>query len=183
MVGLKKAKNRKVKNFSLGMKQRLGIAIALLGDPELLLLDEPINGLDPEGIKEIRDVIVKLNKEKDITILISSHLLDELSKVVTRYGIINNGEIIEEIDAKELKNKCRNKLVIECDNPTKAKEILSNTIDEKHLTINKNNLEVLSNIEDAAKINTILVNKGISISALYQNFDSLEEYFMKRIGG
>ena len=103
LVGLSDTGKRKTKDFSLGMRQRLGIAIALLGDPEFLLLDEPVNGLDPEGIKDIRDVILKLNKEKNITFLISSHLLDELSKVVTRYGIIDNGVLIEEIDAKKLK--------------------------------------------------------------------------------
>ena len=110
MVGLGDTGKKKAKDFSLGMRQRLGIAIALLGDPELLLLDEPINGLDPEGIKDIRDLILKLNKEKGITFLISSHLLDELGKIVTKYGIINNGEMIEEIDAEELREKCKQKL-------------------------------------------------------------------------
>ena len=182
LVKLDKVGKRKVKDFSLGMRQRLGIAIALLGEPEFLMLDEPINGLDPEGIKEIRDVILKLNKEKNITFLISSHLLDELSKVVTRYGIINKGELIEEIDAKELRNKCKKKLVIECVNPEKAKKMLSKEINEKNLVIKNNVLEVLSNVEDSAKINKKLIKEGIDVSAIYPNFDSLEEYFMKRIG-
>ena len=182
LVGLSNTGKRKVKNFSLGMKQRLGIAIALLGEPEFLLLDEPINGLDPEGIKEIRDVILKLNKEKNITFLISSHLLDELSKIVTRYGIINKGELIEEIEAKELKNRCKNKIIIECVDPIKAKKLLAKDINEKSLIIKNNKLEVHSNIEDSAKINTKLVKAGIDVSAIYPNFDSLEEYFMKRIG-
>ena len=183
IVGLEKARNKKVKNFSLGMKQRLGIAIALLGEPELLLLDEPINGLDPEGIKEIRDVIIKLNKEKNITFLISSHLLDELSKIVTRYGIIDNGVLIEEIEASELKNKCKNKLIIECDDLGKAKSILSKKYKENELKIEKDKLEIHSHLEDAASINKELVESGISVSSLYPNYDSLEEYFMKRIGG
>ena len=183
IVGLGKTGNRKVKNFSLGMKQRLGIAVALLGDPELLLLDEPINGLDPEGIKEIRDVIVRLNKEKHITILISSHLLDELAKVVTRYGIINNGVLIEEIEAKELKEKCKNKLIIESDNPRKAQEILTKIVPAKSISINSNLLEISSDIEKAADMNKELVNKGIAVSAIYINSDSLEEYFMRKIGG
>ncbi|MBR3161602.1 MAG: ATP-binding cassette domain-containing protein [Bacilli bacterium] len=182
LVGLGNTGKRKVKDFSLGMKQRLGIAVALLGKPEFLLLDEPINGLDPEGIKEIRDVIIKLNKEKNITFLISSHLLDELSKIVTRYGIINKGELIEEIDAKELKNKCKNKIVIECNDNVKAKKILAKDISEKNLIIRGNKIEVHSNIEDSAKINTKLVKAGIDVSAIYPNFDSLEEYFMRRIG-
>jgi ABC-2 type transport system ATP-binding protein len=165
------------------MRQRLGIAIALLGEPEFLLLDEPINGLDPEGIKEIRDVIVKLNKEKKITFLISSHLLDELSKVVTRYGIIDNGTLIEELDAKDLKEKCKNKLVIEVNDIMKAKTLIAKKFDIKNIVEKVNSLEILSDIEKAAEINTYLVKEGLSVSAIYPNFDSLEEYFMKRIGG
>lgn len=183
LVGLGKTGKRKVKNFSLGMKQRLGIAIALLGEPEFLMLDEPINGLDPEGIKEIRDVILKLNKEKKITFLISSHILDELSKIVTRYGIINNGVLIEEISAKELKDKCRNKLVIECDNLEKAKKIVEKSIDKKDVTINQNKLEISSHLEESASLNKKLVDAGISVTGLYSKFDSLEEYFMRKIGG
>ena len=183
LVGLAKAAKKKVKNFSLGMRQRLGIAVALLGEPEFLLLDEPINGLDPEGIKEIRDVILKLNKEKGITFLISSHLLDELSKVVTRYGIINNGVLVEEIDAKELKDKCRNKLVVECNEIEKAKKIIGKVIkNDKDIVINKNRIEVHSHINESAAINKKLVESGILVDAIYPNYDSLEEYFMKRIG-
>ena len=182
LVNLKKAGNRKVKDYSLGMRQRLGIAVALLKDPELLLLDEPINGLDPEGIKEVRDVIVKLNKEKNITFLISSHLLDELSKVVTRYGIINEGELIEEIEAQELKDKCRNKMVFEVDNVEKALPILKRRVSEEDITIVKKSIEVRSQIKDAGLINKELVEAGVLVSALYTNFDSLEDYFMKRIG-
>lgn len=183
LVGLANTGKRKAKDFSLGMKQRLGIAIALLGDPEFLLLDEPINGLDPEGIKDIRDVILKLNKEKNITFLISSHLLDELSKIATRFGIINNGVLIEEIEAKELKSKCKNKLIIECDNPTKAKDVLSKAVKKEDLVINNNNIEIHSHLEKSADYNKKLVDAGVSVAALYTSFDSLEEYFMKRIGG
>ena len=183
IVNLDNTGKKKVKNFSLGMKQRLGIAIALLGEPNFLLLDEPINGLDPEGIKEIRDIIIKLNKEKNITFLISSHLLDELSKVVTRYGIIDNGVLIEEIDAKELKEKCKNKLVIEVDNTTKAEKIISKSIPKEDITVKKNSIEINTHLKESAKLNKELVEAGISVSAIYPNFDSLEEYFMKRIGG
>lgn len=182
-VGLTNTGKKKARDFSLGMKQRLGIAIALLGDPELLLLDEPINGLDPEGIKEIRDLIVKLNKEKNITILISSHLLDELSKVVTRYGIINNGQMIEEISAKELHEKCKQKLTIEVDNVEKAKKVLSKIVKEEDIkAISDYEIEITGEIQKASKINSELVKGGIEVSAIYPNADSLEEYFMKRIG-
>ena len=182
MVGLGNTGKRKAKDFSLGMRQRLGIAIALLGDPELLILDEPINGLDPEGIKEIRDVIVKLNKEKNITFLISSHLLDELSKIVTKYGIINKGELIEEISAKELNEKCKNRLIIEVDDTEQALTKLVNIIPKEDIKVNNNSIEINSHIKESANINKLLVESGIMVNAIYPNLDSLEEYFMKRIG-
>lgn len=182
LVGLDNTGKRKAKDFSLGMRQRLGIAIALLGDPELLLLDEPINGLDPEGIKEVRDVILKLNKEKKITFLISSHLLDELSKVVTRYGIINNGILLEEIEANELKEKCKNKLIIEVDDTEKAKKIILKKVTLEDIIINGNNIEINSHLNDASIINKELVLGGVMVNSICPNFDSLEDYFMKRIG-
>lgn len=182
MVGLSNTGKRKAKDFSLGMRQRLGIAVALLGEPELLILDEPINGLDPEGIKEIRDVIVRLNEEKNITFLISSHLLDELSKIVTKYGIINNGELVEEITSKELKEKCKNKLVVEVDDASKAKKIIEKMISKEDISINENVIEINSHINDASKINKLLVESGINVNAIYPNLGSLEEYFIKRIG-
>ena len=182
MVGLDNTGKRKAKDFSLGMRQRLGIAIALLGEPELLILDEPINGLDPEGIKEIRDVIVKLNKEKNITFLISSHLLDELSKIVTKYGIINNGELIEEISAKGLNEKCKNKLIIEVDDTKHALNKLVSIIPKEDIKVNNNSIEINSHIKESANINKLLVESGIMVNAIYPNLDSLEEYFMKRIG-
>ena len=182
MVGLGDTGKKKAKDFSLGMRQRLGIAIALLGDPELLLLDEPINGLDPEGIKDIRDLILKLNKEKGITFLISSHLLDELGKIVTKYGIINNGEMIEEIDAEELREKCKQKLTIEVDDTDKAMKIASKIVKEENLSANKHIITVDGEISKAAELNTALVKGGIAVKSIYPNSDSLEEYFMKRIG-
>ena len=181
IVGLNNTKT-KVKDFSLGMKQRLGIGIALLNDPEMLLLDEPINGLDPEGIKDIRNIILKLNKEKNITFLISSHLLDELSKIATKYGIINEGILIEEIEVKDLKEKCKKKLIIEVNDAIKAKKVLVKQIPEKNINIIKNKIEINSNINDSYKINELLLKSGVQVKFIYLNYDSLEEYFMKRIG-
>ena len=106
LVGLDHTGKKKCRNFSLGMKQRLAIAIALIGDPELLILDEPTNGLDPEGMKEVRDLILKLNQERGITVLVSSHILGELSKFATRYGIIHDGKLIEEFTEEDLWRRC-----------------------------------------------------------------------------
>ena len=181
-VNLDKTGKKKAKDFSLGMRQRLGIAIALLGDPEFLLLDEPINGLDPAGIKEIRDVILKLNKELGITFLISSHLLDELAKVVTKYGIINNGVLLEEVSAKELINNCKNKLIIKTDDNEKAKELIKSEFDIKKIDSIKDKLVLYSNLESSALINKYLVKKGILVSEIYTEVDSLEEYFIRKIG-
>ena len=113
LVGLENTGRKKAKNFSLGMRQRLGIAVALAGNPDFLVLDEPVNGLDPQGIIEIRELILKLNREKQITVLISSHILDELSKLATHYGFIDGGHMIKEISAVELENVCRKCMRIE----------------------------------------------------------------------
>lgn len=107
LVGLEGTGRKKARNFSLGMRQRLGIAIALAGDPDFLVLDEPVNGLDPQGIIEMRELILKLNREQQITVLISSHILDELSKLATHYGFIDNGRMIKEMSAEELETACR----------------------------------------------------------------------------
>ena len=181
-VNLHKTGKKKAKDFSLGMRQRLGIAIALLGEPEFLVLDEPINGLDPKGIKEIRDVILKLNKEKGITFLISSHLLDELAKVVTRYGIIDNGVLLEEISAEELIENCKNKLIIKTNNNEKAKKLIVNEYSVKDIEINDNTLVLYSNLDNSAEINKLLIDKGIKVSEIYTKVDSLEEYFIRKIG-
>ncbi|MDE6030142.1 MAG: ATP-binding cassette domain-containing protein, partial [Oscillospiraceae bacterium] len=107
LVGLENTGKKKARNFSLGMKQRLGIAIALAGDPDFLVLDEPVNGLDPQGIIEIRELILKLNRERQITVLISSHILEELSKLATHFGFIDGGHMLKEISAEELEKACR----------------------------------------------------------------------------
>ncbi len=181
-VGLGKTGKKKAKDFSLGMKQRLGIAIALLGDPELLLLDEPINGLDPAGIKDIRDLILKLNTEKHITILISSHILDELSKIVTRYGIINSGVMVEEIEAAELEEKCKKKLIIEVDDVERATQILSKMLNPNEISVNRKRIQIESHIEEASEINENLVKGNVKVFSLYAQHDDLEEYFMKKVG-
>lgn len=182
LVGLDKVGNKKVGKFSLGMKQRLGIAIALLGDPEFLILDEPVNGLDPTGIKEIRDVILRLNREKGITFLISSHLLDELAKIVTTYGIINDGKLIEQISAAELEQRCRHQLRIIVDDPKKAYALLSCLTGAGSIKLDGNTLYLYTLIDRSADINRLLVRHGIKVSQIDIQSDRLEEYFLERLG-
>lgn len=181
-VGLSEYKHKKVKDFSLGMKQRLGIAIAMIGEPELIILDEPINGLDPAGIKEVRDLILKLNKEKKITFLISSHLLDELSKIATKYGIIDCGVLIEEISREELAEKCGRKIVVEVDDTKKSLEILETMISKDCISIEDNKISVYSDVDLAGEINNKLVKNDILVTMLYKQVQSLEQYFMEKVG-
>ena len=181
LVGLSKTEKKKVKNFSPGMKQRLGIAIALVGNPDFLILDEPINGLDPKGIIEIRELILKLNKEKGITFLISSHYLDELSKIATYYGFIDNGKIIKEISSKELEHNCKTRTEIKVNN---IKECV------KYLEECKYSYEVISNelINIYNKINVseiaiALSKRNCIINEFKEIEESLENYYMNLIGG
>lgn len=182
LVGLKNVGKKKVGKFSLGMKQRLAIGIALLGHPEFLVLDEPVNGLDPAGIKEIRDVILRLNREKGVTFLISSHLLDELSKIVTTYGIIKDGVLIEQISAEELEGRCRHHLKITVDNVQKALSLLACITDRNTIKVEGNSLYLYSLIDKSDRINRLLVRHGVRVSELKIQTASLEEYFLERMG-
>ncbi len=182
LVGLANTGNKKAGEFSLGMRQRLGIAIALLGNPELLILDEPINGLDPAGIKEVRDIILKINKERGVTFLISSHLLDELSKIVTRYGIINNGNLVEEISVAELEARCKQFIKIEVNNTAKAKELLKTNLGINDVEVIGKCLNVYSHFDKVSDMNEVLVTNGIKVSELTSSKVGFEEYFIERIG-
>lgn len=181
-VGLNGVGNKKVGQFSLGMKQRLGIAIALLGNPEVLILDEPVNGLDPAGIKEVRDLLLKLNKEKNVTIMISSHLLDELAKITTKYGIINNGVLVEEIDAQKLMERCKNNIVISCDRLQEAKELLESELKLTNISIVNDKLHIVDEIESTDEINTLLVKNDFKVYEITINKNSFEDYFIERLG-
>lgn len=181
-VGLNGVGNKKVGQFSLGMKQRLGIAIALLGNPEVLILDEPVNGLDPAGIKEVRDLLLKLNKEKNVTIMISSHLLDELAKITTKYGIINNGVLVEEIDAQKLMERCKNNIVISCDRLQEAKELLESELKLTNISIVNDKLHIVDEIESTDEINTLLVKNDFKVHEITINKNSFEDYFTERLG-
>lgn len=182
LIGLSDTGNKKAGRFSLGMKQRLGIGIALLGNPELLVLDEPINGLDPAGIKEIRDLIMKLNKERGVTILISSHILDELAKITTTYGIINDGRLIEEVSAEQLEESCKKNLTITVSDVDKSIELLKANDLLGDYEVKENSLILYSHFENAGLINTTLVTSGITVSELANKEVSLEDYFIERLG-
>lgn len=182
-VGLGETGDKKAGSFSLGMKQRLGIAIALLGNPEFVVLDEPVNGLDPAGMKDVRDLIVRLNKEKGVTFMISSHLLDELSKMVNKYAILNDGRLVEEITVEELEQRCRHKLIITVDDPQRATDILATTVPREDLVCADDKLIVTSHTEQSGRINRLLVEGGLTVSELQIKSDGIEQYFVQRIGG
>lgn len=178
------AKSKKVvKKFSLGMKQRLGIALALLGNPDLLILDEPINGLDPEGIREVREIIQYLNDTKKMTIIISSHILGELSKIATKYGIIRDGHVVEEITAKELDKRCRNYLSLKVNQAEKAIPLLEKNLNIKDYTVHENNeIWIYDNVK-SSDVSMQLAQNGVEVNQIYYQKQDLESYFLKKCGG
>lgn len=182
-VGLHHTGQKKARDFSLGMKQRLMIAIALLGDPELLVLDEPMNGLDPAGIKEVRDLLVKLNRERNLTIVISSHILEELSKIATRYGIIHNGKLVDEFSAKELDERCRKNLRITVSDPDAAAAVLRDRVTDNIELAPNGSILLYDHLWQAGEINRLLMNSDIEVTALVPGEEELEDYFMNLIGG
>lgn len=182
-VGLEEVGKKKTKHFSLGMKQRLGIALALVGNPDLLVLDEPINGLDPQGIVEIRDTILRLNKEGNMTILISSHILEELSKIATDYGIIHNGTLLQEITREELMERCSERIEITLDEPKRAVPILDSMGFTKYRVIDKERINVFERLEDSGKVNMELNKAGILVKEIFITNEELEDYYLNLTGG
>lgn len=181
LVRLSDTGKKKAGNFSLGMRQRLGIAIALAGDPDFLVLDEPVNGLDPQGIIEMRELILKLNRERRITFLISSHILDELSRLATHYGFIDRGHMVKEISAEALELVCRNAIHIEVDDTAKLAAVL----EEKGLSYT-----VLSGTEadiygkiGVTELVTLLAERGCMVASMQERDESLESYYIRLVGG
>ena len=179
LVGLSDTGRKKAKDFSLGMKQRLGLAMALAGNPDLIILDEPVNGLDPEGIIDIRETILRLNRERQITFVISSHILDELSKVATDYGFIDDGHIVEEISSEDISRKCRRSYTFETD----AADVLAGILEQQKLEygIEDNKVIIYGDI-DITSVTGALINAGGSITGAYQTNESLESYYLNLIG-
>lgn len=181
LVGLENTGKKKAKNFSLGMRQRLGIAVALAGEPDFLVLDEPINGLDPQGIIEIRELILKLNRTRQITVLISSHILDELAKLATHYGFINNGRMVKEISAQALEEACRKCTRLQVTDT----RILSYVLDDLAMDyeiISDESANVFGQI-NISKLVQALAEKNCEVISVTERDESLESYYVNLIGG
>lgn len=184
LVGLELTGRKKAKNFSLGMKQRLGIAIALLNEPEFLILDEPINGLDPTGVVEIRNLLQKLNQEEGMTILISSHNLPELYQVATRYIIIDKGKVIQNIDHQELEKQSRQYLQVQCSDSKKLQNFIAENFSREQYQIESDESVRIFDTEDRdAEISQQITNAGLVLITFVRKEETLEQYFLKLIGG
>lgn len=183
LVGLQDT-GKKARNFSLGMKQRLGLAIALMGDPELLILDEPTNGLDPGGIVQLRELVKKLNHELGLTILISSHILSELHQMATKYGIIHRGRLLEQITHEQLNEKCKQHLRIRVDDPSKAATVLEMELGtQDYEVLQDGTIKLYSLYQDVRRVSMALTSSGLVIEYFAPGGDDLESYFTKRVGG
>lgn len=180
-VGLADTGKKKVKDFSLGMRQRLGIAIALCGDPDFLILDEPINGLDPQGIVEVRELILKLNRERKITVLISSHILDELSKLATHYGFIDKGTIVKEMSAEQLEEACRKCVRV---NFTDAKAFarVMVRLGMEYKMIDDNTADIFEK-PNVTELVHELDKEDCILNSLHEHDETLESFFISLVGG
>ena len=182
-VGLAKSAKKKAKNLSLGMKQRLGLAIAMLGNPELLVLDEPINGLDPEGIVQLRQVIEYLHSEKGVTFFMSSHILGELSKIATHYGIIKDGELVEQMSAEELAGKRKDYMHVNVNDANGAIITLKEQLDIPEFEIASDNELHSFGYSDTKAINRLLALNNYEVEEIFLHQQDLEEYFVDLMGG
>lgn len=181
LVGLENTGKKKAKNFSLGMRQRLGIAIALTGDPDFLVLDEPVNGLDPQGIIEMRELILKLNRERQITVLISSHILDELSRLATHYGFIDGGHMVKEISAKELEAVCRKCSRFEVSD-IKALVRVLDSMKIEYNVLSDTKADVFAKV-NISKLTLALAKENCEVLSMRECDESLESYYVNLIGG
>lgn len=181
LVGLSGTGKKKARNFSLGMRQRLGIAVALCGSPDFLLLDEPINGLDPQGIIEIRELILELNRERGITVLISSHILDELSRLATHYGFIDNGRLVKEISAEELEKECRKAARVSVSN-TRALALTLDALGLEYRILDDKTADIFGEIS-ITKLTDALKSSDCELFSVNEHDESLEAYFINLVGG
>ena len=181
LVGLEDTGKKKVKNFSLGMRQRLGIAVALASNPDFLVLDEPVNGLDPQGIIEMRELILKLNREHGITVLISSHILDELSRLATHYGFIDGGHMVKEMSAEELEMRCRKCTRVEAT----SSKVLARALDHlgaEYRVVDDAKVDVFADVQ-VTKLAVEALKENCVIYSMKERDESLESFYMNLIGG
>jgi ABC-2 type transport system ATP-binding protein len=184
LVGLSDTGRKTVRHFSLGMRQRLAIAMALLGSPEFLILDEPINGLDPSGIVEIRELMKKLNRERGITILVSSHILSELYQTATRYILLHKGHVLEELTQQELDEKCKRHIAIKTNDAAKAATVLESALHTANFQVMPDGaIQLYDHLDDTESVARVLSKAGLLVTGLSLAGDSLEDYFLHRIGG
>lgn len=181
LVGLADTGKKAAKNFSLGMRQRLGIAIALAGDPDFLVLDEPANGLDPQGIIEIRELILRLNHEQQITVLVSSHILDELSKFATHYGFIDGGRILQEISAAELEAACRKCVRMEVTD-TRALARVLDAMQVEYEILSDTEADVYAQLK-TTRLTAALAQEHCEVLSMRERDESLESYYVNLVGG
>ncbi|MBQ8822270.1 MAG: ATP-binding cassette domain-containing protein [Lachnospiraceae bacterium] len=181
LVGLENTGKKKVRNFSLGMKQRLGIAVALAGDPDFLVLDEPINGLDPQGIIEMRELILKLNRERQITVLISSHILDELSRLATHYGIIDEGRMVKELSSRELEAVCRKCMRVEVTDTRPLVRVLDE-MNVEYKILSDTRADVFAKI-NVSQLAMALAKESCELISVQEKDESLESYYVSLVGG
>lgn len=181
LVGLSDTGKKKAKHFSLGMRQRLGIATALVGDPDFLVLDEPVNGLDPQGMIEIRELILTLNRKHQITVLISSHMLDELSKLATHYGFIDNGRLVKEMSAEELEAACRKCVRMEVSD-TKALARVLDGMNVEYKILTDTTADVYASVR-ISPLAAALAKENCEVISVRERDESLESYYVSLIGG
>lgn len=182
LTGLNPDNKKLVKRYSMGMKQRLGIAMALLGGPDLLILDEPINGLDPEGMNQLGSLLVDLNQKKGVTILVSSHILGELSKMATRYGIIKDGCLVKEISKEELSAECKDYLYLKTSDSKMAAVLLEEKLGIRNYEVRPEGEIRIYQKADSGQITTVMTSAGISVFAIYGHQQDLEGYFLDLMG-
>ena len=181
-VHLDNVGNKKVKNFSLGMRQRLGIALCLINRPKLMFLDEPMNGLDPQGIAELRELLVELNEKEGITVLISSHILSELEKIATHYGFISHGRLLQECTVEELSERSRKSLMITVDDVEKAKQCFA-SLGLKDVNASPTGETRIYDECDIGEVVTALTKAGIKVLAIRSNEGSVEDYYLELVKG
>lgn len=182
-AGLSGTGKKLTAKFSLGMKQRLGIAMALLTGPEILVLDEPVNGLDPEGIVDVRHMLKKLAEEQNVTIIISSHLLSELSELCTDFTLISRGKLIESFSAEELQTKCRNHISIKTNDINRTAAVLEDTLHlQEYKVIHGDEIHLFERLDDIETVSKAITDNGLILTKLVNEGENLEQYYLSKVG-